>query len=409
MALYVQKFGGSSLATTDLIHRVAEKVKRYRQQGHQLVIVVSAMQGDTDHLVSLAKSHCKSMVNPRELASLVSIGEQKCAALLAMALHSLGFSAKSLNAHQAGIFVDGPPGSASITRIEVEHIQSLLMVGTIPVVTGFQGMGVSGDVYTMGRGGSDLTAVALSHWLRADECQVYTDVNGVYTVDPNVVSSAEIVSCLSYFEMLELSRHGAKVLQYQAVQLAARYSVPVRVMHAHGDDAVSTVIKASVSNDLVSITSLGLDRNQVKIEIIAEQQYQNEMTELAQILRCADFSIDMYMLHQNHGIIAIKFTTHVDQFDCAWSCVHNFAVNNNGLKASYNRDCGKISLIGFGMSRQAHLSSFVLELLGENNIETGLLSSFCHRLSLVVAADNLERAAQILYHHCIKLRHPQTQ
>ncbi len=407
MALYIQKFGGSSLATTDLIYRVAERVRRFRQQGHQLVIVVSAMQGDTDHLVSLAKSHCKSTVDPRELANLVSIGEQKCAALLAMALHSLGFSAKSLNAYQARIWVDGSPASANISRIEVGHIRSLLTVGTIPVITGFQGISECGDVYTVGRGGSDLTAVALSHWLQADECQIYTDVNGVYTVDPNVVSSAQIVSCLSYAEMLELSRHGAKVLQYRAVQLAARYTVPLRVMHAHGDDAVSTVIQTCGSSDLATITGLGLDRNQVKIEIIAGQQYQNEMTELAQILRCADFSIDMYMLHQNHGVIAIKFTTHLDQFDLAWGCVSGYVETNKGLNATYDRDCGKISLIGFGMSRQAHLSSFVLELLGENNIETGLLSSFCYRLSLVVAANNLERAAQILHRQFIEL--PQFQ
>jgi aspartate kinase len=398
MALLVQKFGGSSLATVDLIRSVAERVKREVIAGHQVVVVVSAMQGDTDRLVALSQSVSSARQFQRENAALLATGEQQSAALLSMALLSMGVQAQSMNAYQARILTRGSYERARISTVDPTHIRQRCEQGVVPVITGFQGVTEQDELTNIGRGGSDLTAVALAHWLRADECQIYTDVDGVYTVDPNVVPEASLVTQLSYAEMLELSRHGAKVLQYRSVEYASRYQVPVFVSNSKCKERVGTCVSSTASHgSLPHISGIALDRNQAKVMVTAPALQKHKISGLPILLQDNDIEVDMFMQHFDADTISIKFTTHLNDHVTAVDLVRRYVADIDGAVLSSAEDCAKVSLIGLGMKRHAKLSIHIMRLLENAGISVEWLSSFSHRISLMVPAKDLEKCACLLH------------
>ncbi len=399
----MQKFGGSSLGTIDLIRLVADRVQRSYNSGDKIVIVVSAMQGDTDRLVALSQSISVAGNFQREKAVLLATGEQQSAALLAMALLSIDVNACSMNAHQAGILTRGSYHRSTIARIDSDKIHALLDQGIVPIITGFQGVNDQGDITNIGRGGSDLTAVALAHWLRADECQIFTDVDGVFTVDPNVVNTSRLVDNLSYAEMLELARHGARVLQYRAVEYAMRQQVPIFVANTKCDARVGTRVSSITSHaKLPHITGIGLDRNQAKIVVSAPVLNKDEISGLYVLLQDNDIDVDMFMQHFDADSLNIKFTTHLDSHKNALQLVQRHVANIDEVNVSTAHDCAKVSLIGLGMKRHAKLSINIIRLLEDAAIPVEWLSSFSHRISLIVPAIYLEQCASLLHAQFIK-------
>jgi aspartate kinase len=398
MSLYVQKFGGSSLATIEHVRFVAERIKQRVMNNDRVVVVVSAMQGDTDRLLSLAYTHSHDQVSQRELASLVVTGEQVSASLLAMALISIGVNSVSLNAFQCGIRAKGSYKDASVSEVDSAKLQGLLEEGTVPVITGFQAISSNGDLMTIGRGGSDLTAVALAYHLSADECQIFTDVNGVYTADPHVVSDATVVPQLTYAEMLELSKHGAKVLQYRSVEYAARFQVPLRVCHSRDLETkgtqISSVSRFNKSNPVAGIV---LDRDQIRIQIKAPLSELDYLQSLPDQLARDSLDVDMYRQHQHMGSVFINFTVHLDNYHQALVLVNNFSHAHPGLSTKVEKGCAKISLVGLSMKRHAHLASRVFSLLELNAVKIDLFSLFHHRVSLLMAVNDLEKTAQLLH------------
>src|SRR5438034_4199073 len=264
MALIVQKYGGSSVGNADRIKNVAARVARYRAQGDQIVVVVSAMSGVTDNLITLARE-IMSLPSERELDVLLATGEQTTIALTAMALHALGVQAVSLTGAQAGIVTDGVHTKAKIQNISPERIHDLLDQGQVVIVAGFQGQTIEGQVTTLGRGGSDLTAIALAAALKADLCQIYTDVDGVYTADPRIVPGAKKLEEISYDEMLEMASLGAKVMQSRSVEMAKKFGVPFEVRSSFSEEPGTMVKEETRSMEEVVIRGVSLDRNQAKL------------------------------------------------------------------------------------------------------------------------------------------------
>ncbi|TKB87304.1 MAG: aspartate kinase, partial [Nitrospira sp.] len=267
MALIVQKYGGTSVGTVERIHRVAERVERAQKDGHQVVVVLSAMSGETDRLLKLAHE-VTGAPDERELDMLLSTGERVTIALLAMELRGRGVNARSFTGRQVGIHTDSAHTKARISRVTADRIKEALSAGVIPVVAGFQGINASSDVTTLGRGGSDLTAVALAAALKADRCIIYTDVDGVYTADPNIVPAARRLDKISYEEMLEMASLGAKVLQSRSVEFAAKYSVPVEVNSSFKEGKGTLVTREDADMEGVMVSGVTGDRNQAKITIV---------------------------------------------------------------------------------------------------------------------------------------------
>jgi aspartate kinase len=267
VALIVQKYGGTSVGTVERIHRVAERVERAQKDGHQVVVVLSAMSGETDRMLKLAHE-VTGAPDERELDMLLSTGERVTIALLAMELRGRGVNARSFTGRQVGIHTDSAHTKARISRVTADRIKEALSAGVIPVVAGFQGINASSDVTTLGRGGSDLTAVALAAALKADRCIIYTDVDGVYTADPNIVPAARRLDKISYEEMLEMASLGAKVLQSRSVEFAAKYSVPVEVNSSFKEGKGTLVTREDADMEGVMVSGVTGDRNQAKITIV---------------------------------------------------------------------------------------------------------------------------------------------
>src|SRR5574341_2117721 len=267
MALLVHKCGGTSVGTVERIHRVADKVAKAKEEGHSLVVVLSAMSGETDRLITLAHEVTKNP-DEREMDMLLSTGERVTIALLAMELRGRGIDARSFTGRQVGIITDSAHTKARIARVAADRIREALKQGVIPIVAGFQGINEQSDVTTLGRGGSDLTAVALAAALKADRCVIYTDVDGVYTADPNIVPTARRLDKISYEEMLELASLGAKVLQSRSVEFAAKFNVPVEVNSSFNEGKGTLVTREDAGMEDVAVSGVTGDRNQAKVTIV---------------------------------------------------------------------------------------------------------------------------------------------
>jgi aspartate kinase len=398
MALIVQKFGGTSVGTVERIHHVADKVITARQQGHDVVVVLSAMNGETDRLIQLAKS-VNAEPNSREYDMLVSTGEQVSISMLSIALLARGCPARSLTGIQAGIKTDSAHKKARIVHIDPSRLQKELSEGRVPVVAGFQGFDENGSVTTLGRGGSDTTAVALAAALKAQECQIYTDVEGVYTTDPRVVPEARRLDRVTFEEMLELASLGAKVLQIRAVEFAGKYNVPVRVLSTFVDGPGTLIAYEDTRMEQPLVSGIAFDRNQAKITIRGVP----DRPGIARFILGAvsDRDIDVDMIVQNvpsiDKTIDFSFTVLRDDYKVALEIMQEAAAQLEAKEVLGDDKIAKLSIVGVGMKSHAGVATRMFQALGDEGINIHLISTSEIKISVVVNEKYTELGARTLH------------
>jgi len=397
MALIVQKYGGTSVGSVERIQEVANKVIQYRQDGHDIVVVVSAMSGETNRLLALAKE-----INPnprgRELDVLLSTGEQVTIALLCMMLQQMGMPAQSYTGSQVRILTDDTHNKARIMQIDDDKIRQTLAAGRVVVVAGFQGCDEYGNITTLGRGGSDTTAVALAAALKADECQIYTDVDGVYTTDPRVVPEARRLDRITFEEMLEMASLGAKVLQIRSVEFAGKYNVPLRVLSSftEGDGTLITSEEPSMEQALIS--GIAFNRDEAKLTILGVPDQPGVAHKILGPIAKQNIEIDMII--QNTGRDAttdFTFTVHRNDHQTALKLLEETAVSLGAREVTSNDRIAKISLVGVGMRSHAGIASTMFETLAQENINISMISTSEIKISVVVDEKYLELGVRALH------------
>ena len=399
MALIVQKFGGTSVGSLDRIANVAAKVRGFRERGNDVVVVVSAMSGETDRLIALARNVQESP-DPRELDVLLSTGEQVTIALLAMTLHAQGCPARSYTGHQVHIRTDSAHNKARIVRVDHQRIRADLEAGRVVVVAGFQGMDEDGNITTLGRGGSDTTAVALAAALGAGECRIYTDVDGVYTTDPRVVPEARRLESLTFEEMLELASLGAKVLQIRAVEFASKYGVPLRVLSSF-EDGPGTLIGPDVEDEPMEqplISGIAFTRDEAKITIVGVQDRPGVAFSILGPI--ADENIEVDMIVQNigaDGTTDFTFTLHRNDFERTLRIVKHGMPQWGASEVTGDDRIVKISLVGVGMRSHAGIASRMFQALAAENINIQMISTSEIKISVVVDEKYLELGVRALH------------
>ncbi len=398
MSIVVQKYGGTSVGSIDRVRAVAERVRRTKDAGHQVVVVVSAMAGETDRLLHLAHA-ISDMPDARELDMLLATGEMVSIALLAMALNEVGCAAASFTGTQGGIITNAVHTRARIKQITATRLQEALKSGVVPVVAGFQGANESQDLTTLGRGGSDLTAVALAAALPADVCEIYTDVDGVYSADPNVVPNARRLDRITYEEMLELARLGAKVLQARSVLFAQKFEVPVVVKSSFSDAAGGTLItKADQDMEQVTVTGVALDKNQAKITLT---QLPDRPGIAAKLFgRVADAHIVVDMIIQNAsegGLTDISFTVPRTDAQQALAFAQQLLQELEAQEATLQTDIAKVSIVGGGMQSHSGVAAQMFAALAAENVNVLMISTSEIKLSCVIQDKYGELAVRALH------------
>lgn len=402
MSLVVQKFGGTSVGTIDRIKHVAGLVAKTRQAGDSVVVVVSAMSGETDRLVKLA-SEVADFPDEREMDMLLSTGERVTIALLAMALRSMGFDARSFTGRQVGIITDSTHTKARIERVTADRIKEALDEGVIPVVAGFQGINEKSDVTTLGRGGSDLTAVVLAAALKADRCLIYTDVEGVHTADPNLVPAARKLDKVSYEEMLELASLGAKVLQSRSVEFAAKYEVPVVVKSTFVDGSGTLVTKEDRDMEQEVVSGVTGDRNQAKITFIGVPDRPGVAARIFGPIGAANILVDMIIQNVGQGDLTdLSFTIPRGDMHKAVDLVNRIAKDIGARSVEVQDKIGKVSLVGVGMRSHSGVAARMFETLAREGINIMMISTSEIKISCVVEEKYLEPAIRSL-HEAFKL------
>ncbi|MEQ1593164.1 MAG: aspartate kinase [Thiobacillaceae bacterium] len=399
MALIVQKYGGTSVGSTERIRAVAERVAKFKMLGHQVVVVLSAMSGETNRLIGLAKE-IQATPDPRELDVLVSTGEQVTIALLAMALKDLGLKAKSYTGTQVRILTDNAHTKARILNIDEANMRADLDSGHVVVVAGFQGVDEAGNITTLGRGGSDTTGVALAAALKADECQIYTDVDGVYTTDPRIVPEARRLKTITFEEMLEMASLGSKVLQIRSVEFAGKYKVKLRVLSSFQESGDGTLITFE-ENDIMEqaiISGIAFNRDEAKITV----QGVPDCPGIAyQILGpVADANIDVDMIVQNVGhanTTDFTFTVHRNDFAKAMAIVKTTAAAIGAQEVTGDDKIAKVSIVGVGMRSHVGIARQMFETLAKENINLQMISTSEIKISVVVDDKYMELAVRALH------------
>jgi aspartate kinase len=398
MALYVQKFGGTSVGSTERIESVADKIIAYRNQGHDIVVVVSAMSGETNRLLALAHA-IDSQPSPRETDVLLSTGEQVTIALLSIALQKRGCKARSFTGGQVRILTDESHTRARIREIDDKKIREELAQGSVVVVAGFQGIDEEGNITTLGRGGSDTSAVALAAALKADECQIYTDVKGVYTTDPRVVEDARLLRSITFEEMLELASLGAKVLQIRSVEFAGKYKVPLRVLSSFEDDP-GTLISLEEENEMEApiISGIAFTRDEAKIVVSGVPDVPGIAYRV--IGPVSDAGIEVDVIVQNvsaDGTTDITFT--VKRADCEQTrqIVGRIASDVNARDVAFDTKIVKISLVGVGMRSHAGIASKMFKALADESINIQIITTSEIKISVVIDEKYLELAVRSLH------------
>ena len=395
--LIVQKFGGSSVASLEHIQNVARIIAGTRQQGHDVVAVVSAMYGETDRLIELAQSI--SNANAREYDALVATGEQISAALLSMALEAVHCPSHSYTGAQVGIKTTLHHKKARIVDIDSKILQTDLREGCVPVVAGFQGVSEKGCVTTLGRGGSDITAVALAAALKADECQIYTDVDGVYTTDPKIVPMARRLEQITFDEMMEMASLGAKVLQHRCLEFAGKYKIPLRVLSSFNKGPGTLITFAGESVEQALVAGVAFDRQQAKLTL----QGIPERPGLASYILAAisEANIDVDMIVQNVPTsdtnIDFSFTIHRSDYAEAHAIVKRVANELGARSVLGSDDVAKISLVGVGMRSHAGIASKMFSALGQEGIHIHLITAIEIKISAVIDEKYLELGARCLH------------
>ncbi|OGW62749.1 MAG: aspartate kinase [Nitrospirae bacterium RIFCSPHIGHO2_01_FULL_66_17] len=398
MALIVQKYGGTSVASPERIQAVAERVIRTRKAGDQVVVVLSAMSGETDRLLALAH-RVSPKPDERELDLLLSTGERVTIALLAMALRERGYAARSFTGRQVGIVTDDVHTRARIERVAADRVRDALAEDVIPVVAGFQGINEKSDVTTLGRGGSDTTAVALAAALKADRCDIYTDVDGVYTTDPNIVPTASRLDKISYEEMLEMASLGAKVLQTRSVEFAMKYLVPVRVLSSFTDAPTGTLVtKEDRDMEQVVVSGVTYDRNQAKITLLGVPDRPGIAARLFGGIAKEDIIVDMIIQNiSQEGLTDISFTVPRADAKKAVSLVSTLVREIGANDVQLTEDIAKVSIVGVGMRSHSGVAATMFETLAREGINIMMISTSEIKISCVVDAKYTELAVRALH------------
>jgi aspartate kinase len=400
MALIVQKYGGTSVANPERIRKVAERVARFHKAGHQIVVVVSAMSGETDKLIKLAKE-VQATPDPRELDVVIATGEQVTIGLTAMALMNIGIPAVSYTGLQVRILTDEAHTKARILDIDQHNMRADLDAGKVVVVAGFQGVNAAGHITTLGRGGSDTTGVALAAALSADECQIYTDVDGVYTTDPRVVPEARRLETITFEEMLEMASMGSKVLQIRSVEFAGKYKVKLRVLSSFEDKNDGTLITFEEDRKMEQpiISGIAFNRDEAKLSILGVPDRPGIAYSILGPIGEANIDVDMIIQNTSvDGLTDFSFTVHRNEFDKA------MGIANNQIKPAIqardvhgdNKIC-KVSLVGVGMRTHAGVASKMFSTLAHENINIQMISTSEIKTSVVIDEKYMELAVRSLH------------
>lgn len=397
MALIVQKYGGTSVGSIERIQAVAAKVAAARQRGDQVVVVVSAMSGETNRLIGLAKA-IEEHPSAREMDVLVSTGEQVTIALLSMALHKIGCPAKSYTGGQVHILTDSAYSKARIQDIDDIKVRADLEAGCVVVVAGFQGVDGNGSITTLGRGGSDTTAVALAAALKADECQIFTDVDGVYTTDPRVEPKARRMSKISFEEMLEMASLGSKVLQIRAVEFAGKYNVPLRVLSSFEEGEGTLITFEDEGMENAKISGIAFNRDEAKLTVLGVQDQPGVAYQILGPISDANIEVDMIIQNIGQdGTTDFTFTVHRNDYDKAVAILDEVAKNLGAREVIGDTGIVKISLVGVGMRSHAGIASSMFAALSKEGINIRMISTSEIKISVVVDEKYLELGVRTLH------------
>ncbi|MBM4126641.1 MAG: aspartate kinase [Nitrospira sp.] len=397
MALIVQKYGGTSVGSIERIHRVADRVARTLQEGSRTVVVLSAMSGETDRLIKLAQQATPTP-DEREMDMLLSTGERVTIALLAMELRGRGINARSYTGRQVGIITDSAHTNARIARVTADRIREALEEGIVPVVAGFQGINEQSDVTTLGRGGSDLSAVALAAALKADRCIIYTDVDGVYTADPNIVPAARRIDRISYEEMLEMASLGAKVLQTRSVEFAAKFNVPVEVNSSFKEGKGTLVTKEDTDMEAAAVAGVTGDRNQAKITIVGVPDKPGVAARIFGTVAEAHINVDMIIQNISQTAATdLSFTVPKADLKKAVPIIQAVAKDIEAKSVAVTEAIAKVSLIGVGMRSHSGVAAKMFEVLAREGINIMMISTSEIKISCVVDEKYLELAMRSLH------------
>jgi len=400
MALIVQKYGGTSVANPERIRNVARRVARYKAMGHQVVVVVSAMSGETNKLINLAKE-LMAEPDPRELDMIISTGEQVTIGMTALALIELGIKAKSYTGAQVKILTDDAYTKARILDIDQHNLKADLDAGYVCVVAGFQGVDKNGNITTLGRGGSDTTGVALAAALGADECQIYTDVDGVYTTDPRVVPEARRLKSITFEEMLELASQGSKVLQIRSVEFAGKYKVKLRVLSSFEEEGDGTLITFEEEDNMEQpiISGIAFNRDEAKITVLGVPDKPGIAYQILGPI--ADANIDVDMIIQNtgaDGTTDFTFTVHKNEMNKALNILREKVQGHIGAREiSGDEKIAKVSVVGVGMRSHVGIASQMFRTLAEEGINIQMISTSEIKIAVVVDEKYLELAVRVLH------------
>ncbi len=398
MSLIVQKYGGTSVGSVERIEAVAEKVAACRASGDDIVVVVSAMSGETNRLLGLADAITDTPV-PREVDVLVSTGEQVTIALLSMALNKIGCEARSYTGAQVKILTDDSHTKARIEEIDVERMQADLKLGRVLVVAGFQGVDSAGNITTLGRGGSDTSAVALAAALKADECQIYTDVDGVYTTDPRVVEGARRLEQITFEEMLEMSSQGSKVLQIRAVEFAGKYKVPLRVLSSFKDGPGTLItLEDDDSMEKPIISGIAFNRDEAKLTIQGIPDTPGVASRILAPIGEANVEIDVIIQNVSEdGTTSLTFTVHRNDLNRARGLLESIAMELKARSVVTDDQIAKVSLVGVGMRSHAGVASRMFTALAEHNINIQMITTSEIKIAVVIDEKYLELAVRALH------------
>ena len=397
MAIIVQKYGGTSVGNPERIKNVARRVLETQQAGHKVVVVVSAMSGVTDSLIKLSREVC-TQPSEREMDVLLSTGEQTTIALLAMALQGLGTPAVSLTGAQAGIVTDGVHTKAKIFNITPKQIHSHLDAGAIVIVAGFQGQTPDGEITTLGRGGSDLTAIALAAALKADKCEIFTDVDGVYTCDPRIVPDARKIDTISYEEMLEMASSGSKVMQSRSVEFANKFDVLFEVRSSFNQNP-GTIVKAETPGmEDVVIRGVSIERNQAKVTIEGVPDKTGTAAKIFNALAAANVVVDVIVQTAPHeGTTDISFTANSDELVKAGPVLKAVAAEIGALGVTQMAGVAKLSVVGIGMRSHSGVAAKLFNLLAAGGFNIQMISTSEIKIAVILDEDSIAEAAKAVH------------
>ena len=399
MALIVQKYGGTSVGTPERIKNVAQRVAKFHAQGHQMVIVLSAMSGETNRLIGLAKE-ISANPSPRELDVVISTGEQVTIGLLCMALQEAGVNARSYTGGQVRILTDDSFTKARILDIDGENIRRDLDAGSVVVVAGFQGVDEEGNITTLGRGGSDTTGVALAAAIKADECQIYTDVDGVYTTDPRVVPEARKLDTITFEEMLEMASLGSKVLQIRSVEFAGKYKVKLRVLSSFQEEGEGTLITVEEENNMEQpiISGIAFNRDEAKITVLGVPDKPGIAYQILGPVADANVDVDMIIQNVGHdGTTDFSFTVNRPDYDKAVKILEDVQSHIGAREIRGDRTMAKVSIVGVGMRSHPGVASRMFRTLAAAGINIQMISTPEIKISVAIDEKYLELAVRVLH------------